>query len=98
MGVVYDLNLRELLELSKIIPSLLQKTNAKSVGKPAVCMLAKQFESRTPSDLGTVEYSGKKVQLKGKNGKPHEDGDEGEVFVKTHSLRKLISVLKRLCE
>ena len=95
---VYDLNLTELLELSKTFPSLLKKANKKSLGKPAVCMLKKHFPSRTAADLGTVEYAGKMVQLKGKNGKEHEDGTEGEMFVKRYNCRKIIAAAKRLCE
>ena len=92
------MNLLELLQLSKEIPGLLRRVQKNSVGKPAVCMLGKQYASRNPADVGTVEfYSKKKIKLKGVGGKPHEDGPEGQVFVKTFTSSKKLMEEKRIC-
>ena len=96
--VVYHLNLRELLELSQTVPSLLTKANNTMCGQPVVCIYKKDFEDRIVSDLGTMEYIGRKVKLKGVGGKVHEDGPEGEVFVKTYTQRKTITRAKRPCQ
>ena len=85
------------MELSKTVPSLLTKATSTMCGQPVVCILKKNFKDRIVSYLGTLEYIGGKVKLQGVGGKEHEDGPEGEAFVKKYSQRKAIVSAKRPC-
>ena len=58
------------------------------VGDIVICSY-KGKDFTNPCDLGVVVKVCKSQKLKGKNGKPHPDGDVGHIYVKTWSKQKI---------
>ena len=92
----WELNANEFVEvvLKAGLKGFLLPATTKDVGRVVLTQLPRQAKENKYqiTDLGTCVYcspKSKKVELVGANGKTHEDGKKGEVFVCSYFNRRV---------